>query len=149
MSVKKNILSDHGVIPLIHTSIQSMRNQGYAYVGPTSHKRKNGTSRYFVFRNDEKEVAVPAVINNEQFLQNYKPSWFRMALSGKDFDPLISREPNMGNLKDKKTWEVIFDTAIKDLKLGLSISGKFEKNSIDYWEKQKALLKEFVKKETV
>ena len=147
MSVKENILSDHGLIPLIHTSIQSMRNQGYVYVGSTSHKRKNGTSRYFVFRNGEKEVAVPSVIDNEQFLQNYKTSWFRMALSGKDFDPLIGREPGMGNLKDKETWELIFDTAIEDLKLGLLISGKFEKNSIDYWEKQKVLLNEFVKKE--
>ena len=135
------------MIPLIHTSIQNMRSQGYAYVGPTSHKRKNGTSRYLVFRNGEKEVAVPAVIDNEQFLQNYKPSWFRMALSGKDFDPLVARDPNMGNLKDKETWVMIFDTAIEDLKLGLSISGKFEKNFIDYWEKQKVLLNEFVKKE--
>lgn len=31
-------------------------------------------------------------IRNEQFLQNYSPSWFRMILSGKNFDPLIGRD---------------------------------------------------------
>lgn len=85
-------------------------------------------------------------IRNEEFLQSYSPSWFRMILSGKDFYPLIGRD-DRGALTDVSTWQVIFDHAIEDLQKGLLINNKAEKNSIDYWIKQKRLLNEFINKE--
>lgn len=85
-------------------------------------------------------------IRNEEFLQNYSPSWFRMILSGKDFNPLIGRD-DRGALTDVNTWITIFDHAIEDLQKGLHINNKAGKNGIDYWLKQKRLLNEFINKE--
>lgn len=82
-------------------------------------------------------------IRNEQFLQNYSPSWFRMILSGKNFDPLIGRDDS-GALADVNTWTTIFDHAIEDLEKGLLINNKYEKNTVDYWTRQKRLLHEFI-----
>lgn len=84
-------------------------------------------------------------MRNEQFLQNYSPSWFRMALSGKGFEPLVGRD-DRGALTDVNTWITIFDHAIEDLQKGLLINNKGSKNSIDYWLKQKILLNEFINK---
>lgn len=84
-------------------------------------------------------------IRNEEFLQNYSPSWFRMILSGKDFNPLIGRD-DREPLTNVSTWQTIFDHAIEDLEKGLRINNKAEKNTVDYWLKQKRLLNEFINK---
>lgn len=85
-------------------------------------------------------------IRNEEFLQNYSPSWFRMILSGKSFDPLIGRD-DREPLTNVSTWLTIFDHAIEDLETGLRINNKSEKNTVDYWTRQKRLLNEFINKE--
>lgn len=82
-------------------------------------------------------------IRNEEFLQNYSPSWFRMILSGKDFNPLIGRD-DREPLTNVSTWLTIFDHAIEDLGNGLLINNKSEKNTVDYWTRQKRLLHEFI-----
>ena len=87
-------------------------------------------------------------MRNEEFLQNYAPSWFKMNLSGKYFEPLIGRD-TQGALNSPKTWEKIFNMAIEDLKNGNLINGKGEKNSINFWKKQKELLADFVRNQTM
>lgn len=87
-------------------------------------------------------------MRNEEFLQNYATSWFKMNLSGKHFEPLMGRDIQ-GELNSPKTWEKIFNAAIEDLKNGNLINGKGEKNSIDYWGKQKELLDDFVRNQSM
>lgn len=70
-------------------------------------------------------------MKNEQFLQNYNPSeqLYDMTHAVHDYEWL-----------DKA-----FRDAIKDLQSGLQINGKFEKNTVDYWEAQRTRLNELVR----
>ncbi len=70
-------------------------------------------------------------MKNEQFLQNYNPSeqLYDMTHAIHDYDWL-----------DKA-----FRDCIKDLQSGLQINGKFEKNTVDYWQRQRSNLNELVR----
>lgn len=82
-------------------------------------------------------------IRNEMFLQNYTPYWFRKKLIGEDFNPFCERDER-APLESVETWERIFELAIEDLKDGKTINGKGDKNRVEYWEKQKKLLHDFI-----
>lgn len=70
-------------------------------------------------------------MKNEQFLQSYNPSeqLYDMTHAVHDYEWL-----------DKA-----FRDAIKDLQSGLQINGKYEKNTVDYWQRQRSNLNELVR----
>ena len=74
-------------------------------------------------------------MKNESFLQNYCPSeqLYDMTHAVHDYEWL-----------DKA-----FRDAIKDLQSGLQINGKFEKNTVEYWEAQRVKLNELVRSKSV
>lgn len=80
------------------------------------------------------------LMRNVQFLQNYGPAKFRIALSGKNaVDFSITDE-----MRTKEWWIARFEEAIDDLKHGYYINHRGLKNEVDYWRKQIKMVKEFV-----
>lgn len=78
-------------------------------------------------------------MRNEQLLQNYAPSLFRLCLSGKETNTIRITD----DMRTRDYWMNLFSDAIEDLKNGCTINGKGEKNDIAYWQKQIRLLDEF------
>lgn len=76
-------------------------------------------------------------MKNEQFLQNYSASQFRLALSGKEAS-FIRDE-----MRNKQWWLNLFNDTIDQLKAGERINMKAMKNEVSYWERQIELLNEF------
>lgn len=76
-----------------------------------------------------KENNMKNKMRNEQLLQNYSPSQFRVDIG------------QNGGTKDR--WLAIFNNAIEDLNAGNYINGKSEKNTVEYWQRQIKLLTEF------
>lgn len=79
-------------------------------------------------------------MRNEMLLQNYTPSQYKLALSGKATDKAWYTK----QMATKKGWMQIFNDAIADLKEGNFINGKAMKNMPEYWQKQIKELDEFV-----
>lgn len=78
-------------------------------------------------------------MRNEQLLQNYSPSMFKVCLSGKETNTFTITD----RMRKKDFWLGLFQDAIEDLQMGCTINGKGEKNEVDYWKKQIRLLEEF------
>lgn len=76
-------------------------------------------------------------MRNEMLLQNFNASTGIAMLCGKN--PQGTTE----SMRSKEYWINLFETAIEDLKAGNYISGKGEKNTIEYWERQIERIKEF------
>lgn len=74
-------------------------------------------------------------MKNEQFLQNYCPSEMLHDMTHA--------------IHDYEWLDKAFRDAIKDLQSGLQINGKLEKNTVDYWEAQRAKLNELVRSKNI
>lgn len=74
-------------------------------------------------------------ISNETFLQNYNPSEMLHDMTHA--------------IHDYEWLDKAFRDAIKDLQSGLQINGKFEKNTVDYWEAQRTKLNELVRSKNI
>jgi hypothetical protein len=74
-------------------------------------------------------------MKNESFLQNYCPSEMLHDMTHA--------------IHDYEWLDKAFRDAIKDLQSGLQINGKFEKNTVDYWEAQRTKLNELVRSKSI
>lgn len=74
-------------------------------------------------------------ISNETFLQNYNPSEMLHDMTHA--------------IHDYEWLDKAFRDAIKDLQSGLRINGKSEKNTVDYWQSQRAKLSDLVRSKNI
>lgn len=79
-------------------------------------------------------------MRNEEFLQNYRASQFKVALTGKTTNTFTITD----DMRDYLWWVELFNNAIDDIKAGGRINGKVEKNSASYWLVQRLKLNEFI-----